>query len=411
MQITVFGCVWILAGIYIVLRGNIKSLITYTLLGMVLQSANVIILNGIGVGPQLVGTVFFICGTLKIDEFKIKVMKRKGVCMLMLFIAIQCVSLYFNNDLQNKLLFVLQLIIYLLGFFSAYSASMDLDVSSIDRVIKTVIVFVLSIGIIQFAQSIHIMPKIGLLRMAFFNDTGSGVFYNLPFDVTRLYSTFMEPSYCAPFLVGAFYYILCQTTLVKNKINKENYILLAVIAIEIMITQSATGYAAMVICALFYMLAGKEKKFFYQMIPIVMCILPIALMPFWNTIYVNVLGKLTSGSGKVRSFWNENAFNAFLNNPLLGVGYKNSRASSLIYTVLAESGVIGMAVYIVANCDILREAYRKRREMSPYYLGALFMLFSAVVCQIIACPDIDFCVYWMSLYIVGLMRRFTIERK
>lgn len=116
MQITVFGCVWILAGIYIVLRGNIKSLITYTLLGMVLQSANVIILNGIGVGPQLVGTVFFICGTLKIDEFKIRVMKRKGVCMLMLFIAIQCVSLYFNNDLQNKLLFVLQLIIYLLGF-------------------------------------------------------------------------------------------------------------------------------------------------------------------------------------------------------------------------------------------------------------------------------------------------------
>ena len=61
-----------------------------------------------------------------------------------------------------------------------------------------------------------------------------------------------------------------------------------------------------------------------------------------------------------------------------------------------------MAAYIIFNAVILWPAIvhkRKGRQLSEQNMGCRFAVASAIVCQVLACPDLDLCSYWFWVYV------------
>lgn len=399
-MITLFGVVWIILGVYLIIKKKETELIEYTLVGMTLQSNNVLILGGVGIGPQVISSLILIIGSIYFNNYILPRLKNTGFVNILIFIMFVSVSLFVNNDLSGKANNIIQLLIYLVCFYHISILAKKETTEQINKIIIRVIIFVVTIGILQYLSIFNVIPK-ALLQPLFFNDTGNSVAFNSGENALRLYSTFMEPSYCAAFLVGSLYYLLSNIKQERNK--RKTIFLLAIIGLEILLTMSTTAYVATVVVGVFYIFIGNNKKTFFKFIPVGMVVLLFMMAFFYDALEVVIFKKLEGGSASVRSFWNENTWEAFLNHKLWGVGFKNSRASSLWYCLLGENGLFGAISYWFANMFYLRKLFVYRKSMNCYRVGGLFFLLTVLVCQLIACPDIDFCVYWMALYIIGIL--------
>lgn len=81
-------------------------------------------------------------------------------------------------------------------------------------------------------------------------------------------------------------------------------------------------------------------------------------------------------------------------------GYKNYRASSIVACLLAETGTIGVMMYFTLSLQLLKPITGKK--YTGHNKGIYFAVISAIIAQLIACPDLDLCTLWLWLYIVGL---------
>ena len=92
----------------------------------------------------------------------------------------------------------------------------------------------------------------------------------------------------------------------------------------------------------------------------------------------------------------------FESSKYIGVGYKSVRASSMYYSLLAQVGIIGFVIYIFYNLLAIVTMIQKKNRKRFGYIGVRFSLLAVIVGQFIACPDFEFCVYWMFLYVLAL---------
>ena len=77
--------------------------------------------------------------------------------------------------------------------------------------------FVLTVGIIQVLIGFNIIPKTVLIGELLYSNTLSSYHSIYPVVTRRLYSTFIEPSYCSAFLIGAFWFIALNDFKKKKK--------------------------------------------------------------------------------------------------------------------------------------------------------------------------------------------------
>lgn len=394
---TIFGIIWLTASFTCICLRDIKYLVFLLLLSAALQCDNVFNINGVGIGPQIITCILVIIKIL----YSYKVFFRRFdlvSCWILIFLAVICLSLFYNNIFLQSVLPFLQIFFYAICYILLKRISFDQN--TLFRYIKYLTIFILVMGILQILITSGILPRSFIIKELFFNDDSNTVYFNYD-NYYRLCSTFMEPSYCSCFLVGMFYYFASNYS---SKDKLKQLLLLLVILIEILLTTSSTGYISLVVSGVFFLIFSNNQRFKPILIATGIIGVVGAFIFAYDILEEVIFDKSVSGSANARFAWDEQALNAFVNSCILGVGYENIRGSSLITSILGQLGIVGFLLYIVFNITILLPVFKRKKNYNNYYYGIRFAIIAVIICQAVACPDLDLCVYWQMLWISALLR-------
>lgn len=419
MEITFFGFVWLIITLGIFLRQRTKEMITLLFVAMTFQQPAVIRFGDTGIGPQVITSCAYIIFYAKKNNWKIRIdrknkaerMSRRGCLFLILCILS---SFCFNGrevESEHWWIYFLQLCIYIICFLLMWGVRDVYSLHIIKEAFSTTIKVVSLIGVIQFLNTMRAVNITPILQFLFYNNTDMGLRVgdrSYPWSMPRLYATFQEPSYCSAFLVGAFFFLIAYS--VKNK---KDYFWIGLVLLELILTFSSTAYGAFVVCGICYLIISKNKKILRILLPlavICLCILMASgsFMRIINDVILTKLDITKSGSAWERNSWNEKALLFFKDSPILGIGYKNCRASYFIYSVLGQLGICGLVSWVMIWIRSLFQALKNRSDEDTVAIS-LFVL-GVIIAMFVAIPDIDFCVFWLSMYLMALyLKRYRIS--
>ena len=397
MYITIFGGIWALFLSYAsFIKKNDEAIVFMVLLSTIFQCNAVIMLGEEqGVGPMIITSIVFIVRYILKDYREIHLKTNiYTISCIMLIISI-LISLIFNDEsfFGNKFVLIMQIIIYILCFMCMRRIGINIENNKIRKMIVNIIYIVLVIGIVQFLIFSNIIPKLKIFSILIYNEIWDGT--NAYYSTTklRLFSSFKEPSYCAAFLVGAFYYVCYNYRNIPNSL-----FLISIIFIEIILTMSTTAYVAVIITGFLFLIYGRRLDLFKYLVPL--GVVALCFMICTGKLESVIFNKMSTGSAAERTMWNNKAIEAFKLSPLFGVGYKNSRASSLFLSIISELGVIGLLSFMLIFMKNLAFIWNRKYTINNF--GSIWIYLSVVISQFIACPDLDFCVFWMAMNIMGL---------
>lgn len=401
---TLFGLLWSAAIAFCFCSKSIKNMTLLTLLAMIFQCNNFIEFGGLAVGPQLVTSILFIVrvAILNGGSFHPRKEMRTIRYAILFFLFICLVSLFANfNKIKNQdlsfFLHTSQIYIFATCAISMSSVSRFFNKHEVYHFVKIITVVQLAIGILQYIISLGIIPRLFIINELLYNDHGEVTYYYSPFK--RVLSTYQEPSFYACFLVGAFIFFLSS-----NVRDRKRTIIMCVSVVEIILTFSSTAYGALAIIGILYvcMNATSKRGVFLAAVGSVVAVIMFTLFrPILNNV---IFDKASSGSAAARRTWDYLSTLDFESSPIIGIGYKMSRASSLSITVLASEGIIGfIGVACIILSILLPLLNRKERPiMGTVNISARYACLAAFCCLFIAVPDIDISPLWLWIYILQL---------
>lgn len=404
---TLFGLLWILLIVICMIKKNPGWMVAITIIASTLQCNNVMVLGTTGIGPQVITSIMMVIKAILLNkQLKIKIYKNsKGVLLatILLFLVVLVASVC-NGVISQNYLRVAQLFVFITCFFCMFGIGKYLDDKYIYKLIRRITIFLVIVGFIQIGITSGIFPRLGIIQTLLYNDTLSDVVYYTRNNYIRILSTYMEPSYYAGYAVGAFYYFLST----KEK-RKENLWLLILLFIQIILSFSSTAYGAMCIMAVLFISSSYEKKIKFYILFGGLFVALIMFVFFNNILDAVIISKMQSGSGITREYWNIAALRNYYSSPIIGVGYKQSRASSIIYTLLSELGVVGLVSYVFLNIHLVYYALSKKaqKQNGMEFTSICLAIIGVVICQIIAVPDVDICTYWMWMNLFALCYTHT----
>lgn len=407
---TVFGILWLCIIIWTFAKKDIKYMLATTLLFMTFQCVNVVEIGALGVGPQILTSIVFIAKAMIGYGGKFTYSRRLRILISasLLLVVVSIISCMQNGILVDKILYLIQLFIYVMCFVSINVCVNGVDGETLYKILREIAVFLLIMGFLQLFTTMGFLPLRSILRILFYNDSnGADYIFFYRNNYSRISSVFQEPSYFSGLLVGMFYYFLSYVHRWK-----ENIFLLAIIFIELILTTSSTGYGAFLITGIIYILLNSNVKFSWKIAIIAISIVGFAAFYFsaYDLLDAVIFSKGESGSGITRRYMNVKAISAYEHSKIWGVGYKNIRGSSLFFSILGEMGSIGMAAYTFFNIVLLSPIlFHKKKDRRIYEntIGVYFALVSVMACQMIACPDLELCSYWFWVYVVGIVNRYS----
>ena len=395
---TLFGIIWMLISIWAFSRKSIKPLMAVTLFGMTLQCNNVIEFGGLTCGPQLISSALFIAKsyTYRAGFSLGKICKTELTWVLLIIYIMVNLFVMHANVAQGRALNVLMISVYVWAFLQFRKMSKDVDEIFINKCVRALTTFLLFVAAIQFVIELLRLPKNTILATLIYNDSGNTniCYYNK--NAVRIYSTFMEPSYCAAIFVGALFYVWNNAKRITNK--NKNILIVALVAC-ILLTESSTAYGTLAILFALYGIQNSNKKKTWIAI-LVSTVAVLFLMTCTDVLDTVIFDKMSSGSGKVRSRMNNRAFENFLQSKWIGVGYKNSRGSSIVPTILSELGIVGFIPYVMFVWWIFMVIFKSKKD--TVLQGTAYMVMASIISQIIACPDMDLCTFWLSMYFYAM---------
>jgi O-antigen ligase len=322
---------------------------------------------------------------------------------LLSLLALIVISGMVNNSILGRELVILQLAIYMAAFFFMRRAVRRIDRNQMYIIIRSIIIIIVVIGAIQWVTTMFVPSARFILKYLIYNDNSEDIYFNFSdaYHSKRVFATFMEPSYMAAFAVGSFYYLLCFWDRIK-----ENIIILLALVSIIVFSVSSTAYVSFAITGILFMVTSKELKTKWKMIlaSVAIVMILIFFFGFYDVLDKVLFSKATSGSGLTRSQLNKDAYEVFLSSPIIGIGYKAVRGSSIIHTLLGELGILGLVSFFLFNvCSGCRVIFRNgdKEKYSSGYYGVMYAVITSFICLIIACPDLDLCSYWFWLYLLG----------
>lgn len=405
---TLFSVFWLTTIFYCFTRKSIREMTLITLIYMTFQCTNVIQFGEVGIGPQVLTSLVYIAKYVVDSKGHIKLMKKKefyilDVLLLVLLLDI-IVSSVVNGTILNVAFKILQLLSYIMCYWCMRRALCQMSDEEIYHLVKKVIVFVVTVGLLQWVVTMVLPFLRPLLKIIFFNENSTNIYFNYT-DVNhnkRIYAMFMEPSYLACFLVGGFYYLLSFREKWKKNIG-----LMILILFEIIFTTSSTAYGAFAIVGLLFILQSKQIPRVWRVMIFCLGIISILILyfGFYGLLDAVLFSKASTGSGITRARWNREAYLAYQSSPIFGVGYKNVRGSSIYYSLLGELGIIGVITYIsFLLVSVYKVVFKNKIVITSNtgYFGAIYAVIAAAICQFIACPDLDMCSLWLMLYILAI---------
>ncbi len=419
MSITIFGLIWFLILIMCFFRNDVKYMVGITLLSMVFQSASVALLGETGVGPQIPTSIVMIAWCIMHSSVwkdgKLRLTKSNKNCkysligIVGLVVAIHIsreVNLrYYQMEGMRFTLLVIQLLIYAMCYISMWSIKGKIKETVLQNIFIGIICLVVAIGLVQFMVTTGVLPRNILLETLVYTPDTNSAYYWGTYN-PRLFATFMEPSYCGPFLVGAFYYVVSL-----EKMNTFHISLALILVAEIMLTFSSTAYGSFAVCGVVYVILSKKKKALKYLVPIaivVLCMLGVTgvLKDVLNDV---IFSKGSSGSASTRGNWDRDAINAFVESPLFGGGYKNVRGSQFLFSLVGQVGIVGCLMWFVVWLPAVREWWMNKKSKS--LSAMMWFLLGVVVAMFIAIPDLDNITFWQSMYLFALTSNATFYKK
>lgn len=400
---TLFGIVWMLMLFYTFVRNSIKPILTLLLFSMLFQCNNVIQIGDITCGPQLITSFCFnIRYLISFKSQKQERIKRTPIESLLILLTVYVIiqsSIIHGLHSTNILLKYFQLATYTISFICIGNVSKNLDTNYLYKIIFYLTAFILVVGCLQMLVNMLHISKNNPLKYLIYNDTTGGVCYYK--DLNRFYSTFMEPSYCSGLLSGLLFFYLV-TFSEQSEISHKKLIIVGIL-IAIFATLSPTAYGATALLAIFYYIKNRKKNYMIILMFIGFVVLGVG---FFTGVFETLINaKLNSKSGVARSMWNENSIELFNQSPVIGNGYKTSRASSIIYTILAELGLVGFAVFCFLTFSIIKQLFSSKKLLC----GCAMIVLANIIAGIIACPDLDLCTLWLSLFILSMCKNIKYQ--
>ena len=401
---TLFGLLWSSAIAFCFCSKSIKNMTLLTLLAMIFQCNNFIEFGGLAVGPQLVTSILFIVRVMifNFGSFHPRKEMRTIRYAFFVFLIVCLISIIVNfstirNQNLSYFLRVLQIYIFAACAIAMSSVSRFFREREVYRYIEIITIIQLAIGVLQYIISLGIIPRLFIINELFYNDHGKVTYYYSSFK--RILSTYQEPSFYACFLVGAFYFFLAS-----NVKSRRRNLILAISFIEIILTFSSTAYGALAIIGILYAclnITSKRGVFLVAAGSITAAVMFTLFRPILNSV---IFDKSTSGSAAARRMWDYLSILDFKSSPIIGIGYKMSRASSLSITVLASEGIVGFAAIVCVVLTILLPLLSKRSRLAigSVNIAIRYACLAAFCCLFIAVPDIDISPFWLWIYILQL---------
>lgn len=427
MGITNFGIIWLIVLLLASFSG-IKSLTKVLFVSSIFQAGAVFIIGKSVIPPLTVSCIFYcVVSFLRHNrKFNFKFPNCMNTYFLMwaiLVVTSLLASALFVGTVYLESLDWVEYAIYdgHVAFFGLFSILIygitalmlynDKPISNKElyHVIVFMIVFVFIVACWQYISVFNSIPKNNFIANLIYSNTVSesvgfynslnNVYSNL-FDI-RLHSTFMEPSYCAGFLVCSFFYLFS-----KNKYSLLDITLISLLVGMIILTYSATAYATFAFaCFLSFTISGRIKAFwglaFKFGVFLALGMILITYMDLWNAIDRMILQKSDSHSAYIRNLWNMNCINIFQTTYGLGMGYASVRGSSLLFTLLGTFGTIGIFLYLRFIFLLIKSKYSL--TYCPLFSNETIvlkcMIILVIVSQFIAIPNFDYSIFWMVLFI------------
>ena len=399
MSLTVFGFIWFLILSFTFMGKGIDSKISVLFFSMVLQCNNVLIIGERGIGPQVITSMCFVLWYIFLSNKSTTNYDSKSKPFLIL-LSIFCFYILANsiicNVLNKNYSDIILLYVYLSASICLFKVRNKISNNQLWNIMMRLYVFLLIMGVLQLLATIHIIPK-WLLSGLFFNDTSELVYFNTPELYARITSTFMEPSYYSGLLCG----FIGLTIYNKGRLKNARLIIICGL-LELILTFSSTGYLTFIGTLFLLILLDRGNHNFTKYFPILLIIL-VFIYVSWDTLMNDIIvNKLDTSSGLARQSWNLKALEDFYSHPEFGSGYMNVRASSLFLSILANLGIVGLVLYLSAVLVSVYPFFINKRKRSSLSLSVRLMMFSVVISQVIACPDISLCTFWLCVYMISI---------
>lgn len=403
MNITFFGYLWILLLVVAYFKGP-KMMIYVLLFSMVLQCDNVFEIGNIGVGPGIVTSLafiiyYFLGNMIRLQSKRYIVSQQKYVYItLSLFLFYILISDIVRGHFGAHFLNIAQLFAYLICACLLYRNRHVLKANEIDSFLRGMTIFLVVVGVIQILITSHILPRFEIVSQLLYNDTGRYVYYHHSRQYIRVLSTYLEPSFFSTLLVGLIYYFLYRYQYIKNA-----GIILWIMICELILTFSSTGYVIFAVFGVIYVVLVRQTKVIARLLPLVLIVCLYLIFVDSSIIDSVILNKYESSSGMERNKWNELAMEMFIRNPIYGVGYKEIRASSMLLSLMAELGIIGVSLYglffLAQNIALINRSKLKKVNCES---ATKMMMICCIMGQFVACPDLELCTFWQILYLNSL---------
>lgn len=439
MNITLFGIIWTIILIIAWRRGE-KTLLFCLLFSTLFQAGAIITIRKFALDPLAYSGIIYLIYyfTRTLSRRQTVKLSIQIVWMLILFVVLflsaLVSSLVFigldytetNTFLRHKVydgnigieLFSI-LFIYIMAMIAVYNSAY-LTSDDIHKIINKMVLFVVVVSVWQYLTVLKVIPTFDLLSNIIYSNKATQeaniAFFSYSrnlksvFD-TRLYASFMEPSYCGGFLGVAFCYYIS-----KKSIKRGDRVRVGLILLMTILTYSATAYLTVamggIIAIVYSTYNGRVKRIVARgVLMIAVSSVAVSYFGLWSVIEKRVLRKSETISAFVRSSWNHTCIDVFKRTYGVGIGYGNIRGSSLVYTILGSGGVIGILVFFMLVVSLLKmdsnieglscsyEDYRYQRLMA-----------TVLVAMVAAIPDLTYTVFWLTVYIsVSCSNRGVIE--
>ncbi len=390
---TLFGVLWILISIYCFSRRDIRYMVSILIFSMTLQCNTVIQIGALSSGPQLYTSLLFILKFLIWKKGKVSKFSNwleKSIFLLLIYIVIQ--TCFLSTNITYVLIFkIIQLFIYGFTCFFLGQVARQLNEEYVYRLIKSLTIFLLIVGGLELLIGFFNISRENPLKYLIYNEQSGVAYYK---NIVRFYSTFMEPSYCSGTIVGLLFFYV--ETYSDQTSFKYKQLIIGLLSLAIVLTLSPTAYGALAVVLIIYVLRNYKKRKLWFLAPVGIILIVIG---FQSGLFSDIIiTKLNSKSGVARSNLNSHAFELFKTSPIFGNGYKTSRASSVLFTMLAELGLTGACIYSSTVLFTIYKAIKGNKLIG----GAAFILLCNFVASTLSCPDLDLCGLWLAYYIFSV---------
>lgn len=425
MIVSVFGIWWIILLLaYYVIKKN-DYLIFVIMLSFVFQASYVFAIGKVDINASIVTCLFALINSLYSTHGRMKAISwhRSMFWFVLWALIISIVAPTFFEGMQvmgitnneydfhkyhwetiqlsvSNISQCLTIILYALTAIAIYSREETISLRKYQNIYLRVYFIVAILGICNMTLMLFHLPT-ELYQTIFHNEVDiiGDTFVNRYYmgDFSKFFSTFYEASYC-----GA--YLAVSATLFLHYFKTNTYIkILSLILLTLNL--SSTGFVTFLILEFLVAILGLKRQriskntfMIYITLVIAAIILILSNSPIIDSLYSYTIGKTTSGSFNIRTRVDTIALQTLPRTYGLGLGMNSIQTYSLIPSLLAQVGVIGLLLYANFVIRCMKWASRARIE------AIIIQLIGIIIAQILSIQALNFCLFWQAIFAITIVR-------